>query len=194
MDFWLASSSPRRKELLEQVGYRFNAFSVDVDESPSPAEDPKAYVLRLARTKAIAGAQQKPGIAVLGSDTTVTIDNHILGKPENEDDFQRMMGLLSGRSHHVHTGVAVCLDERVESVISTTVVRFGALNDDLVSAYWRSGEPLGKAGGYAIQGFAAVFVESIEGSYSGVVGLPLYETRQLLSSFGVEPWRVENKQ
>lgn len=192
-DFWLASGSPRRRELLTQVGYRFDVMSVDIDEEPLASETPKAYVERLALEKAATGAalvtDHKP---VLGADTTVTIDGFILAKPSDEQDFRRMMALLSGREHSVYTGVAVSDGERSEVACSETRVRFAPLADDDIARYWASGEPLGKAGGYAIQGFGAVFVAGLAGSYSGVVGLPLFETRQLLSTFNIEPWNSDN--
>lgn len=187
----LASASPRRRELLQQIGVRFECRPVDIDETPLPQEAPADYVARLALEKARACQQLMGSDSVyLGSDTTVTLDNHILGKPENEDDAVRILMHLSGRRHQVMTSVALVQGEReaVETVI--TEVEFQPLNEDQCRAYWHTGEPADKAGAYGIQGMGAVFVSRMEGSYSAVVGLPLMETARLLGSFAVPIWHA----
>ena len=188
----LASASPRRRDLLEQVGIAFEAGPVGVDETRLAGESPAEYVERLARDKALAGQAswpRRPGRErpVLGVDTAVVVDGDILGKPEDEAAGCAMLAHLSGREHEVHTGVAVALGERVESRVVCTRVLLGPTSADERAAYWASGEPADKAGAYAIQGLGAVFVERIDGSYSNVVGLPLYETVELLRRFGVDP-------
>lgn len=187
----LASASPRRRELLQQIGVEFGCAPVDIDETPRADERPADYVARLALEKARACQQRQGGGSVfLGSDTTVTLDDHILGKPENEQDAVRMLMRLSGRRHQVMTAVALVQNghEQVETVV--TEVEFRPLDEALCRAYWRTGEPCDKAGAYGIQGMGAVFVERIEGSYSAVVGLPLMETARLLESFAVPIWHA----
>lgn len=187
----LASASPRRRELLQQIGVEFGCAPVDIDETPRADERPVDYVARLALEKARACQQRQGGGSVfLGSDTTVTLDDHILGKPENEQDAVRMLMRLSGRRHQVMTAVALVQNghEQVETVV--TEVEFRPLDEALCRAYWRTGEPCDKAGAYGIQGMGAVFVERIEGSYSAVVGLPLMETARLLESFAVPIWHA----
>ncbi|MGD9660454.1 MAG: nucleoside triphosphate pyrophosphatase [Porticoccaceae bacterium] len=191
-DFILASASPRRAELLRQIGARFLCCPADVDETPIPGEAPRDYVLRLALTKAGAVlAMNNPdadSLPVLAADTTVAIDGQLLGKPENEEQAVAMLMSLSGRSHRVFTAVAVVSSERSVWRITDTSVTFAALDEQQCRRYWQTGEPRDKAGAYAIQGLGAVFVEKIAGSYSGVVGLPLAETRELLALFGVSCW------
>ena len=183
---YLASQSPRRAELLQQIGVDFERISAEVDESVLPGEEPQAYVERLAEAKAQAGlmALEAPeqGVPVLGSDTAVVVNGEILGKPKNREDALRMLSLLSGNRHQVITSVCLCRQGELRLATSVSEVHFRALSDQEKSDYWDSGEPEGKAGAYAIQGFAAVFVEQIRGSYSGVVGLPLAETWQLLEA------------
>lgn len=177
----LASASPRRKELLGQLGIAFTVVSASVDESIQPAEPAAAYVSRLALAKAQAGARRlSQPLPVLGADTSVVVDQQILGKPASFEEFAAMMQLLSGRRHQVMTAIALVTAEQQLQALSTTEVWFRTLQSDEIFAYWQSGEPRDKAGGYAIQGLAARFVSRIEGSYSGVVGLPLFETDQLL--------------
>lgn len=186
---YLASQSPRRRELLTQMGLRFKSLSVQVDEQPHATEAPEACVARLARAKATAGwlaAQRELRIPVLGADTVVTVDSAILGKPRNEADASRMLRLLSGRRHQVVTSVAVCADDDIEACTVVSDVYFRSLSEQELSAYWRTGEGADKAGSYAIQGLAGTFVARISGSYSGIVGLPLFETAQLLRKFGVD--------
>ena len=177
----LASASPRRRELLSQLGVDYQVVKIDVDESQWPAESAPAYVARLAKAKASAGfaavAQQMPA---LGADTIVVVDGQVLGKPKDQVDFMRMMQLLQGRSHQVMTAVAVVHAQGVEASTVTTDVWFGSLTEAAMMAYWQTGEPHDKAGGYGIQGIAGRFIEKINGSYFAVVGLPLFETSQLL--------------
>ena len=178
----LASASPRRSELLTQAGYLFQVVPAHIPEDPQPGEDPLAYVTRLAREKAQAvfaqlqsGPVVAPGskLAVLGADTTVTLDNHILGKPEDAADAARMLRLLSGRTHRVMTGVALVTANQVEARAETTAVSFLALSDAEIAGYIATGEPMDKAGAYAIQGRAARWIPRIEGCYFNVMGLPL---------------------
>lgn len=183
-ELYLASASARRKQLLSQLGYQFEQFSVDADESQHPGEDVYAFVERLARLKAQTGVtlgyQDKP---VLGSDTIVVIDGLALGKPEDEADFTATMQRLSGRTHQVLTAIALASNEQVLSQVVRTDVTFKELSDDEIAAYWRSGEPQDKAGGYGIQGLGGRFVTQLSGSYFAVVGLPLYETDELIKEF-----------
>lgn len=184
----LASSSPRRRELLKQIGVRFTTDVADIDETPKADESPADYVARLALEKARTVAARHNGDVVLGSDTTVVLHNRILGKPENNEDARQMLALLSGNSHQVMTAVALVRgsEEKTETVI--TDVRFCELSAEQIDEYIATGEPADKAGGYGIQGLGAVLVASINGSYSNVVGLPLTETAALLRQFGVPVW------
>lgn len=183
----LASASPRRRELLQQIGVEHEVLPVDVDETPQPGEDPAALALRLARTKALEGRRRDGGSRpVLGSDTVVAVGGTVYGKPADRDDAIRMLTALGGRVHQVLTAVAVAPtgEGPVREAISVTEVRMRAIDAGLAGAYWDTGEPAGKAGAYAIQGRGAVFIEHIAGSYSGVMGLPLYETARLLQAVG----------
>ncbi|MEZ7279081.1 nucleoside triphosphate pyrophosphatase [Pseudoalteromonas sp. 68 DY56-GL68] len=181
---YLASASPRRKELLSQLGIEFSQFSVDADESQFPNESPRDYVERLARLKAQSGvAMGYTDRPVLGSDTVVVIDDTALGKPIDKADFIATMKRLSGRTHQVMTAVAIADSQQVKSCLVVTDVTFKQLNDDEIDAYWHSQEPQDKAGGYGIQGLGGRFVSHISGSYFAVVGLPLYETELLLNEF-----------
>ncbi len=195
---YLASRSPRRRELLKQAGIAFEIMlfredtrrGVDVDESPHPDEDPQAYVLRIARSKAEAAnlrLQQRrlPDYPVLAADTTVVLGRRILGKPADHAEAQAMLSELSGRSHEVLTAVAVCRHERLETRLSVSTVEFAELSMARIRQYVATGEPLDKAGAYGIQGRAGAFVRRLSGSYTGVMGLPLYETVELLESFGM---------
>jgi septum formation protein len=181
----LASASPRRSALLDQIGVAHDIRATDVDESVMPGETPEALVRRLARTKAIEGRRQGSGLPVLGADTVVVLDDVVYGKPEDAADGIRMLCALGGRTHHVLTAVALALPGTVVEALSDTAVTMRGISPAMARAYWDSGEPAGKAGGYAIQGLGAVLIEHIEGSYSGVMGLPLYETAQLLQSEGL---------
>lgn len=184
----LASASPRRRELLNQIGVQFEVIVHDIDETLLAGEMASDYVCRLARAKAAAVAlteQHNMGRPVLGADTIVVVNGKVLGKPEDAEDASRMLNLLSGREHQVMTAVCVIQGERSGLRLSTTTVRFRELDSHEIEAYWQSGEPAGKAGAYAVQGLGALFIEHLAGSYSGVVGLPLYETAELLQTFGV---------
>ncbi|MCQ4250211.1 Maf-like protein [Pseudomonas stutzeri] len=187
---FLASASPRRRELLTQIGVPFSLLSVSIDETPGTAEAPDAYVQRLARGKALAGLAQvdQDSACVLGADTTVVLDQQILGKPADKADALAMLQALSGREHQVMTAIALANGAGCEVRLVCSRVRFRAIGVDEAERYWASGEPQDKAGGYAIQGWGAVFVSSLEGSYSAVVGLPLCETAQLLEAYGLRYW------
>ena len=186
--FHLASASPRRRQLLGALGYEFTHGGVDIDESVLPDESPSDMVLRLAVAKAQAALDGKPGAAtVLGADTAVVLDETVFGKPASKEDALSMLSRLSGRCHTVLTGVAVLSDGVVHTAISETEVQFREIGPDEAEAYWQSGEAAGKAGAYAVQGLAGIFVRSVNGSYSGVVGLPVYETAQLLRRVGIVP-------
>jgi nucleoside triphosphate pyrophosphatase len=186
----LASASPRRRELLAQAGYVFEVHPAHIPEEPLAGEDPIAYVVRLAREKALAvyekltadgsaGGQQ---LVVLGADTTVTLDGQILAKPEDAADAARMLRLLSGRTHRVITGVALATAEGVEAAAEVTGVRFLTISDEEIAAYVATGEPMDKAGAYGIQGRAARWIPRIEGCYFNVVGLPLAVVATLLEA------------
>ena len=196
---YLASRSPRRRELLAQVGVRFEPLlfregsrqDADTDETPQPGEQPDDYVRRVARRKCDAawqrvvmrrGLQRKP---VLAADTTVALAGQIFGKPADRADAERILRLLSGTQHRVITAVAVQFEARMEVALSESLVTFAPLDDARIATYIHTGEPFDKAGGYGIQGRAGAFVERLEGSYTGVMGLPLYETANLLRLFGV---------
>lgn len=189
-DLILASASPRRKALLEQIGVSCLSVPVDLDESVLPGELPEAYVRRLALAKAQAGwrKQGQQGTA-LGSDTSVVIDSEILGKPADGAEAVAMLQRLSGKTHQVMTAVALVSARQTDSCVVTTDVSFKTLTLEECHRYWNTGEPHDKAGGYGIQGLGAVFVTSIRGSYSGVVGLPLAETAELLYKHGINVWQ-----
>lgn len=184
----LASASPRRRELLTQAGFVFSVHPAHIPEDPLPGEEPIAYVTRLARQKAeavftdLSAAGSPEGLAVLGADTTVTLDGHILAKPEDAADAARMLRLLSGRTHRVITGVAVAAAGRVEVAAEVTAVRFLTLSEEEIAAYIATGEPMDKAGAYAIQGGAAKWIPRIEGCYFNVVGLPVALACSMLES------------
>ncbi|MDM7323197.1 MAG: Maf family protein [Gammaproteobacteria bacterium] len=185
----LASTSPRRAELLRQIGVAFELRAVEVDESPRPGEAAAETALRLAVAKAEAGrSQAAPGQAVLAADTLVSLDGEPLGKPRDREDFFVMLRRLSGRRHEVCTAVALAWDDSIRSFLSVSHVDFRPLLDAELAAYWATGEPKDKAGGYAIQGRAAVFITRLEGSFSGVMGLPLFETAELLQQAGFRLW------
>lgn len=186
MPLVLASASPRRQDLLAQIGVTLAAVDpADIDETPLPHELPAAYAKRLARAKAETVASRHPGAIVLGADTVVACGRRILPKAESETEAGACLGLLSGRRHRVLGGVCLALpDGRCVERLVTTAVLFKRLSSEEQQRYLASGEWRGKAGGYAIQGLAAVFVRALQGSYSNVVGLPLYETNALLSGLG----------
>jgi septum formation protein len=196
---YLASRSPRRRELLAQVGVRFEMLFFrdgarrddDTDEAVRPGETPDDYVLRVTRQKATAGWERvlmRRGLRrmpVLAADTTVALANEIFAKPADRDDAIQMITALAGTQHRVYTAVAVALEGRIETALNVSLVTFSPLSDERIRAYVDSGEPFDKAGAYAIQGRAGAFVERLEGSYTGVMGLPLFETTRLLRQFGV---------
>jgi septum formation protein len=189
---FLASASPRRRELLSQIGVPFEVLVAAVDEGVRPGEAPPEYVQRVACAKAAAAWALRPGdrpAPVLSADTAVVQDGAVLGKPADACDGARMLRLLSGRSHEVLTAVALASADGIESRLCRSAVTFRVLEEAEIRDYWRTGEPCDKAGGYAIQGRAAVFVLDLRGSYSGVMGLPLFETAALLDRAGVPRWR-----
>jgi len=194
---YLASASPRRGELLAQIGVGYERVSAPVDESVHPGEAPETFVLRIALAKARAGRAAldadgagrgvEPGVVpVLGADTAVVVDGEVLGKPRDRDHGLQMLARLAGRDHWVLSAVAL-IGEREATRLSASRVSFRGLGGAECLAYWRTGEPRDKAGAYAIQGLGALFVAHLEGSYSGVMGLPLYETADLLYEFGIRP-------
>lgn len=183
-DFILASSSPRRFELLRQVGLPFQSIVPSVDESTDKT-DPFAIVSELSARKAAAVAKNNPISVVIAADTVVTVDGKILGKPHSEAEAAEMLRSLSGRSHFVFTGVTVICDGRIETAICRTEVFFKDLSEEMIRAYLRTGEPFDKAGGYGIQGKGAVLVDRIDGDYSNVVGLPLSLLYEMLKEFGI---------
>ncbi|MGA9526319.1 MAG: Maf family protein [Myxococcaceae bacterium] len=184
----LASASPRRRELLERLGLKFEVHPADVDETPHPGEAPRAYVLRVAQSKAAHVAKSHPGARVLSADTTVVLEGEILGKPRDAEDARRMLTRLSDRDHVVLSAVALDGPHR-DAVVVETRVSFRALPFNEIEWYIRTGEPMDKAGAYGIQGLAGMFVRAIEGSASNVVGLPLAETIELLTRAGHPlPW------
>jgi septum formation protein len=181
----LASSSPRRKEILSDMGLEFAVRIAAVDESPREGEAASDMVVRLATAKALA-AGGGPGEIVVGADTAVVLDTAIFGKPRDKSDALRMLAALSGRTHKVMTGLAVAAGSKLRTALSVTDVQFREIDPDEADRYWHSGEPRDKAGAYAIQGRGGVFVEAIMGSYTGVVGLPAYDTARLLRQAGLE--------
>ncbi len=184
---YLASRSPRRRELLHQIGVPHEAVQADIDETPLAGEAPAEYVIRMALEKARTGRESaRPGRPVLAADTAVVVDDEILGKPADREDFLAMMERLSNRSHKVLSGVAL-LNGEAHSRLSVSRVTFRAVSRHEAEEYWTSGEPADKAGGYGIQGVGAMFISRLEGSYSGVMGLPLYETAELLRLAGMDP-------
>jgi septum formation protein len=186
---YLASASPRRQELLRQVGIVFEAVPSDIEEARAPGEAPEHYVVRVALDKARAVAARlvangRLSRPVLGADTEVVLGNEILGKPQDAAHGCAMLRRLAGRTHDVLTGIALVNGGVERTALSRSRVTFAPLSDDDIGRYWTSGEPADKAGGYAIQGRAAAFIARIEGSYSGVVGLPLFELGELLKQIG----------
>lgn len=186
MKIHLASASPRRKEILAAIGVAFTAAGVDIDESRYDDEPVADMVIRLAAAKAaIARTGLDLSVPVIGADTAVAIDDRVLGKPGSQQEALEMLACLSGRVHKVVTGVALDHAGKVNTAMSVTEVRFREISPDEAEAYWQSGEPQDKAGAYAVQGIGGIFVESISGSYSGVVGLPVFETAALLANAGL---------
>ena len=189
---YLASGSPRRRELLQQIGVPFRVVGAAVDESVRSGEAPAAYVARLAAAKADVGWERNRGAIdgpVLAADTSVVLDAKILGKPADREDAEAMLRQLSGRTHEVLTAVALRTVNGLRSRLSRSEVTFRRIAAAEARAYWETGEPCDKAGAYAIQGRAAVFIAELRGSYSGVMGLPLFETAELLSEAGLWNWQ-----
>lgn len=178
----LASASPRRRELLKQLAVTYKVAPADIDETIIDGETPTSYVLRMSREKALAGmAQNGPELPVLGSDTIVVLNDKIMGKPESQTEAASMLMRLSGQTHHVYSAVALALrPQRVLNTLNITAVTFGKMPMEWIKKYCQSEEPMDKAGAYAVQGGAGQFISRIDGSYSGVMGLPLYETAELL--------------
>ena len=187
----LASVSPRRRELLAQIGVPHAVVGAHIDETAHPDELPRDYVLRMAQKKALTVRERGERLPVLAADTTVVLDDVIYGKPRDRSDGIAMLQRLSARTHEVLTAVAVADARGVDLRLSVSTVRFRGLTPEECAAYWDTGEPRDKAGGYAVQGVAAVFIESLSGSYSGVMGLPLFETAELLRAAGVGYWKRE---
>jgi len=184
----LGSVSPRRRELLAQIGVPFIVVAPDIDESVRSGESPAEYVTRLAKEKALAIRRAGQPLPVLAADTTVVIDGAIFAKPRDCAEAVHMLGVMSGRAHEVLTAVALANSRGVDTRLNASTVRFGRISPEESRAYWETGEPRDKAGAYGIQGYGAVFVESISGSHSGVMGLPLFETAQLLRAAGIPYW------
>lgn len=192
-DFYLMSQSPRRKLLLEQLGTKFNILSGEVDETPLSSENPLYYVARIAHAKASAGwdllcRKNYPRHPVLAADTTVIYKGNILGKPKSKADALAMLAQLSNSVHTVSTAIAIVHGKTLHERISTTQVEFSTITPQTAENYWNTGEPKDKAGAYGIQGLGAAFVKNITGSYSGVVGLPLWETIQLFTQLNIPYW------
>jgi septum formation protein len=189
---YLASASPRRRELLRQIGVTFRVIGAELDETALKGESPPAYVSRLAEAKAAAGwrgSQDLGAAPVLAADTAVVLEGEILGKPADMNDAIAMLLKLSGRAHQVLTAVALRTAAGFEGRLSQSSVTFRSIDPEEARAYWDTGEPRDKAGAYAIQGYAAIFIADLKGSYSGVMGLPLFETAELLKAAGVAWWQ-----
>jgi len=196
MSFYLASASPRRQELLRQIAVKFSILKVDVDETVLSQETAEQYVLRVALAKAQAGLRElgdAPHAVVLGGDTAVVHQGRIFGKPTDREHALEMLTVLSGSIHEVYSAISVVSSLRQITRLVKTEVLFHHLEQKQLEAYWNTGEPQGKAGAYAIQGLGSVFVAKIQGSYSGVVGLPLSETAQLLREFDVPVWDLSGR-
>lgn len=181
----LASQSPRRRELLDQIGVTYEVISVDVDEKPQDKEAAPDYVRRITLDKALAGHKLAPAMPILAADTCVVVSDKILGKPENQAHAVEMLLQLSATTHQVLTGVALVHKDLQDYRLSSSQVRFCTLTEAQARRYWATGEPADKAGAYAVQGRGALFIEHISGSYSGIMGLPLYETGQILANAGL---------
>ncbi|MEE9326215.1 MAG: Maf family protein [Cocleimonas sp.] len=183
----LASASPRRAELLDQIGVCYQVQVVDIDESPLEREAAEQLVKRLAIEKS--QAIDSANIPVLGADTLGVIDNRLLVKPQNYEHAHEMLSCMSGSWHEILSAVAISYEDKTDVALNKNNVLFRCITDDEIKSYWQTSEPQDKAGAYAIQGLAALFIERIEGSYSGIMGLPLFETAQLLSKFNIQTWR-----
>jgi len=194
-DIILASSSPRRRELLDQIGVGYICSPVDVDETPRRGETPEQYVARLAAAKSLlARRSERTRLPVVGADTAVVLAGEIMGKPQGRDHALAMLARLSGRRHEVISAVSVRSPQQHWQALSVNTVTFRPIDRQEMHAYWATGEPVDKAGAYAIQGLGALFVKHIEGSFSGVVGLPLYETADLLRKAGISLLRSESNE
>ena len=192
---YLASGSPRRRELLRQIGVTFRVIGAELDETAFQGESALAYVSRLAQAKARVGWERSRDLGtapVLAADTAVVLDTRILGKPAGLNDAMSMLLELSGRAHEVLTAVALRTTAGLDLVVSHSTVTFRSIDPSEARAYWETGEPSDKAGAYAIQGYAAIFISDLKGSYSGVMGLPLFETAALLKAAGVTCWQHEH--
>ena len=186
----LASASERRSQLLTQIGVRHELRAADLDEDPLPGEGPADYVQRLARDKALAALGGRTDRPVLAADTTVALDGRIYGKPSGEQECVTMLMALGGRRHEVMTAIALADGTSLRTALNVSRVTFRALDEQECRRYWATGEPAGKAGAYAVQGLAAVFIARLEGSFSCVMGLPLFETAALLDAAGVRRWQA----
>jgi septum formation protein len=186
----LASGSPRRRQLLELIGVSFAVLPADVDETPLAGEDPVAYASRAARDKALEVAASHPGRLVLGADTVVEVDQEILGKPASADDAASMLRRLSGRSHVVHTALALVTDSTAHEVVDSARVQLVDLTDEMIRWYVATGEPMDKAGAYAIQGLGGLLVAGVEGSPHTVVGLPVHRLPELFAAHGLDFWSM----
>jgi len=181
----LASASPRRRQWMEALGIPYESWSPDVDESPLPDEDPEEMVQRLACMKARIVSAVNPGRWVIAADTTVAVDHHVLGKPVDTEDAKRMLGLIQGRNHEVHTGLCLMRDEEIYGFVDTAEVFLRPLTSEQIDWYACSGEPMDKAGAYAAQGIAALFIEHIEGSFATVMGFPVERFGALVMELGL---------
>jgi septum formation protein len=184
----LASSSPRRRQLLELIGVAIEVIPADVEEAPHAGEDPSAFASRAARDKAVEVARRVPGLPVLGADTVVDVDSTILGKPGSEDDAASILRLLSGRSHLVHTAVALVIEHECHELVDSAQVTFVDLSDEMIRWYVATGEPMDKAGAYAIQGIGGLLVARVDGSPHTVVGLPVHRLPELFAEHDLDFW------
>jgi septum formation protein len=191
--FILASSSPRRQELLNQLGLAYTVLPVDIDETPEHGEHPDTYVTRMARLKAMAGSENASNLPILAADTICVLDQQILGKPQSHLLAEQMLGKLSGRTHTVITAVSLYNGQH-QQITSRSQVSFRPLSTTEIRQYCQTNEPMGKAGSYAIQGYAAAFISSISGSYSNIVGLPLFETAELLKQLNIQVFPAKLQQ
>jgi len=196
---YLASSSPRRQQLLDQISIRYHVIHPDIKESPHTGESPVDYAVRIAAEKARSGFRLlslnstesiRPVLPVLGADTVVSMDDKIMGKPDNKADAIDMLQQLSGRSHEVVTAVTLFTQDQERIINCNSTVTFRKISEEECEHYWLSNEPNDKAGGYAIQGIAAIFISNLSGSFSGVMGLPLFETAKLLEDFGIKALHI----
>jgi septum formation protein len=184
----LASASPRRRRLLELIGLPFEVVAAEIDETPEDGEDPKQFAVRAARDKAFEVARRHPGDLVLGADTVVEIDSEILGKPSSEADAMSMLRRLSARTHQVHTAIAAVVDDTCHEAVDTATVEFIELAEEMIEWYLATGEPMDKAGAYAIQGIGGLLIAGVRGSPHTVVGLPLHLLPGLFAAHALDFW------